>query len=48
MNKDEIEKEAKKWSEKFVIEHKADEYLWLYKLGGIVYYMAYKNYPESS
>ena len=48
MNKDEIEKEAKKWSEKFVIEHKADEYLWLYKLGEIVYYMAYKNYPESS
>jgi len=48
MKKDEIEKEAKKWSEKFVIEHKADEYLWLYKLGGIVYYMAYKNYPESS
>ena len=48
MNKDEIEIEAKKWSEKFVIEHKADEYLWLYKLGGIVYYMAYKNYRESS
>ena len=48
MNKDEIEKEANNWSKKFVIEHKADEYLWLYKLGGIVYYMAYKNYPESS
>jgi hypothetical protein len=48
MNKDEIEKEANYWSKKFVIEHKADEYLWLYKLGGIFYYMAYKNYPESS
>ena len=48
MNKDEIEKEANTWSKKFVIEHKADEYLWLYKLGGIVYFMAYKNYPESS
>jgi hypothetical protein len=47
MNKDEIEKEAKKWSEKFALEHNADEYLWLYKLGGIVYYMAYKNYRES-
>ena len=48
MNKDEIEKEANKWSEKFVIEHKAAEYVWLYILGGIIYYMAYKNYSEST
>ena len=48
MNKDELVKEANNWSKKFVIKHKADEYLWLYKLGGIVYFMAYKNYPESS
>ncbi|MGH9980985.1 MAG: hypothetical protein ACRD6U_05470, partial [Nitrososphaeraceae archaeon] len=48
MNKAEIEKEAENWSKKFVIEHKADEYLLLYKIGGIVYYMAYKNYPESN
>jgi hypothetical protein len=46
MNKDEIEKDANKWSEKFVIEHKAAEYVWLYKLGGIVYHMAYKNTSE--
>ena len=32
MNKDEIEKDANNWSKKFVIEHKADEYLWLYKI----------------
>jgi hypothetical protein len=44
LNKDEIEKEASNWSKKFLREHKADEYLWLYKLGGIIYYMAYKNY----
>jgi hypothetical protein len=48
MKIEEIEKEANNWSKKFVIEHKADEYLWLYKLGGIVYYMAYKNYREPS
>ena len=48
MNKDEIEKEAISWSKKFVIEHKADDYLWLYKLGGIIYFMAYKNYEKSS
>ena len=48
MKRDEIEEEANNWSKKFVMEHKADEYLWLYKLGGIFYYMAYKNYLESS
>jgi hypothetical protein len=45
-NKYEIDKEANKWSKKFVIENKADEYLWLYKLGGIVYHMADKNSPK--
>ena len=48
MNKDEIKKETISWSNKFVLDHKADEYLVLYKLGGIAYYMAYKNYPKSS
>ena len=48
MNKVEIEKDANKWSEKFVIEHKAAEYVWLYILGGLIYYMAYKNYSETS
>jgi hypothetical protein len=48
MNKAAMEREANNWSKKFVLEHKADEYLRLYLLGGIFYYMAYKNYRESS
>jgi hypothetical protein len=48
MKRDDIEEEANNWSKKFVIEHKADEYLWLYKLGSVFYYMAYKNYLRSN